>query len=539
MKKQKINALFILLLAFIFSTISVTPVVAVKKTPVKKIEINTTNKTITLKKGKTLKLKIKQKAIKVTWKSSKPKVVKVSSTGKIKALKKGKATITVTAKDGSKIKDSVKVTVGTPVSKITITNANAIKNLNVGKTFKLTTSITPTNASTKKLAFTSSKKKIATVSSKGVIKGIAPGTAYIYAKATDNSKVKAKYKVKVVLRVKSFTLNNSADSKFVQLGTDLTLKPIFTPDNATIKTLNWSSSNTKIATVNSSGKVTTHKVGTTTIKAITTDGSNKTKSYTLQVISLRKRDSLFIAHRGYSAMAPENSIAAYKLACQNGFGGVECDIRRTKDGVFVLSHDASLDRIYGVKTTISESFFSTLENYIMIGGNYFNIYNNEHLPTLDSYLTLIKSYPNTHAIIDIKADYSKAHLKDLFDQVSSYHINDRVEFITTHPTNLTELKEIFEQEYGSDLSQYPQLALLVNSPEEKVSGTGVPCSDWCIKNNFNISCNYTQMDRDFVDKMHDHDLSVGTFTISDFNTAYNAIKTLGVDSLTSNYKFFE
>ena len=63
---------------------------------------------VTLKKGKSVKLKVSGVKGKVTYKSNKPKVVKVTKSGKIKALKKGKATITVKA--GGK-KKKIKVVV--------------------------------------------------------------------------------------------------------------------------------------------------------------------------------------------------------------------------------------------------------------------------------------------------------------------------------------------------------------------------------------------------------------------------------------------
>lgn len=53
---------------------------------------------------------------------------------------------------------------------------------------------------------------------------------------------------------------------------------------------------------------------------------------------------LIIAHRGASALAPENTLAAFKRAIDDGAEGIEFDVRLTRDGVPVVIHDATLER---------------------------------------------------------------------------------------------------------------------------------------------------------------------------------------------------
>lgn len=151
-------------------------------------------KTLTLKKGKSkvLKVSVKTSGKKVSkaysFKSSNKKVVKVAKKGKnikVTAMKKGKATITIKAKKGGK-KTKIKVTVGTPVSKITISKTKAT--VGKGKTVKLTAkAAAPKNASNKKIVWKSSNTKVATVDAKGVVKGIKAGKAKITAVAADGS----------------------------------------------------------------------------------------------------------------------------------------------------------------------------------------------------------------------------------------------------------------------------------------------------------------------------------------------------------------
>ena len=62
---------------------------------------------------------------------------------------------------------------------------------------------------------------------------------------------------------------------------------------------------------------------------------------------LQSERCLVIAHRGASAAAPENTLAAFRLAADLGADGVELDVRRTVDGQLVVIHDASVDRTTG------------------------------------------------------------------------------------------------------------------------------------------------------------------------------------------------
>lgn len=165
----------------------------------------TIKKNLTVSKGKSVKVAItaapEGASNKVTWKTSNKKVATVKN-GKITAKKAGKATITATAKDGSKTK--VKFTVKVVKGKVTGVSVDKTDvALVVGgtaeeaqATVKHTVTTSGKNAS-KVVGWSSSNEKVATVSAKGVITAVAPGTATITVKATDGTNKKATVKVTV------------------------------------------------------------------------------------------------------------------------------------------------------------------------------------------------------------------------------------------------------------------------------------------------------------------------------------------------------
>ena len=74
-------------------------------------------------------------------------------------------------------------------------------------------------------------------------------------------------------------------------------------------------------------------------------------------------DPLVIAHRGASAIAPENTAAAIREAIRLGAKVIEFDVRTTRDGELVLFHDKELDRVAGRPGTIEESDWTAVRTF--------------------------------------------------------------------------------------------------------------------------------------------------------------------------------
>ena len=182
-------------------TVKKTFNIVASSSKVKVKSVSLTKKSSSLIKGKTLALKATISPSNATnknvsWKSSNKKVATVNANGVVKGISKGKVTITVTTKDGSK-KAYCVVTVTNPVVKVkSVKLSKKSATVKKGKTFKLKATVTPSNAANKSVSWSSSNKKIATVSSSGIIKGIKAGKATITVTTKDGKK-KATCKVTV------------------------------------------------------------------------------------------------------------------------------------------------------------------------------------------------------------------------------------------------------------------------------------------------------------------------------------------------------
>jgi len=85
------------------------------------------------------------------------------------------------------------------------------------------------------------------------------------------------------------------------------------------------------------------------------------RSFTTAIDSPKGRRPQAIAHRGYKAAFPENTMGAFKGAVKVGAHAIETDIHLTKDGVVVLSHDATLKRCFGKEDKIINCDWSDIK----------------------------------------------------------------------------------------------------------------------------------------------------------------------------------
>ena len=143
------------------------------------------------------------------------------------------------------------------------------------QTYTLKASAKMTDGSAKNVTWASSNTSVARVNQKGLVTAVKKGTAYIKASCQGRT-VSCKLVVKPRIRLKSFTLNYA--KKTLKKGSSFKLIVKTTdPVNATIKTVTWTSSNKKTATVSSKGVVKGIAKGKTVITATSKDGKKKKK----------------------------------------------------------------------------------------------------------------------------------------------------------------------------------------------------------------------------------------------------------------------
>lgn len=192
----------------------------------------------------------------VTWSTSDASVATVND-GVVTAKKVGTATIT--AKAGDKSATCEITVVATPVTAVTLNKTYV--SLKAGETVTLTATVKPDDATDKTVTWGSSDESVAKVEN-GIVTAIGKGLSTITAKAGDTS---ATCMVTVSVPVENVTLNKT--ELVLQKGQEEVLVALVSPDDATDKTINWSSSNVSVVRVDQNGAVAAEGAGTAVITA--------------------------------------------------------------------------------------------------------------------------------------------------------------------------------------------------------------------------------------------------------------------------------
>lgn len=227
----------------------------------------------------------------ITWSSSDPSIVKVDRKGNVLAIGTGKAYVSVSC--NNKVYDRIEINAikrdSVKASKITLSPSSLT--INVGVTKSVSATVTPKNASVKNLKWDSSDNTIAKVNSKGQITGVKAGKATISVSTADGS---ATASMNVVVKssgsttkpstsVGVKTINVYPTSMYLSVESTGYIDAVVLPENASNNKILYSSSNTKVATVNKYGTVKAVGAGTAVIKVSSDADSKLYKKVTVRV----------------------------------------------------------------------------------------------------------------------------------------------------------------------------------------------------------------------------------------------------------------
>ena len=218
------------------------------------------------------------------------------------------------------------------------------------------------------------------------------------------------------------------------------------------------------------------------------------------------------AHRGASAYAPENTMTAFRLGIELGANGIETDIRKTKDGIPVLFHDAGLLRLTGTDRLIADMTFAELSG-IKIPSPDGAL--TDTAPTLKEFLSFVKDQPAAVAL-ELKDDGLEAEVTGM---IGAYGIKDRCVVTSFSPEHLAIVKA---------LAPEIKVGLLTDAVDEDViSGLkNIGAEQICPK--------ASVLTPELVRSLHKEGFSVRAWGIRDEEMMKEACRC-GVDGMTVNF----
>ena len=239
----------------------------------------------------------------VEWTSSDESVATVDATGMVVAVSAGEADITASVTD-SEMSAVCKVTVKVAAKDITVPDNLDVK-LNDGNEATVEATVSPADATDVKVSYASTDEAVATVDKDGRVQVLQPGECDITTTLMqDGEKVTEKTThVKAFYEVESITLDSNEGK--LTVGNSHTIKATVAPEEVAAETtIEWSSSNEKVATVDSNGKVTAVSSGNATITAT---AGEESANYEVTVEQPKK---VTTSNKTYKSSSSSNSSAA-------------------------------------------------------------------------------------------------------------------------------------------------------------------------------------------------------------------------------------
>ncbi|WP_232496602.1 glycerophosphodiester phosphodiesterase [Agromyces humatus] len=134
--------------------------------------------------------------------------------------------------------------------------------------------------------------------------------------------------------------------------------------------------------------------------------------------------AFIVGHRGDRAEAPENTMASLELAMDD-LAYVETDVQLSRDGVPVLFHDTTLERITGDRRTVGELDVTELRR-LDAGAWYDRDHAGERIPTLDEFLAALADRESARALVELKADWRPDEVRTVLHLIERHGLRQRV-----------------------------------------------------------------------------------------------------------------
>ena len=240
----------------------------------------------------------------------------------------------------------------------------------------------------------------------------------------------------------------------------------------------------------------------------------KTKDYT--VISTSDNVTL-VAHRGMRSVAPENTTASFDEAGKHGYWGAECDVYRTKDGVWIISHDSHTYRMMDKSAFIEKKTYKELMDMNVDNGVNIDKYEDLKICSLEEYLDICKKY-NMTPVIELKGKNNTEYYSEIVKLANQFEVNPV--YISFHIENLQTMRR---------LTQCKMYYLVQKISEDDIQDAK-SIENCGIDFNGNKDKNFKS---DIIKKCQDAGLELGAWTINE-EDALQKLEQYGITLITTD-----
>ena len=227
-----------------------------------------------------------------------------------------------------------------------------------------------------------------------------------------------------------------------------------------------------------------------------------------------KSEPQYVAHRGYSKFNPDNTAQSFNAATEiAAFYGIETDIRRTKDGYLVCSHDDVAVFNDGSKRKVEDSTYAELTEKPLENKR---TSENAYVCLFSEYLSICKKGGKV-AVVELKDVFTEDMVAQTLAEIDAYYAREKCTVIAFDYDSLLRVR-------AADPTM--DLQYLSSRATDKNYGD-------CLEKGISIDVSHAACSRRLVKKFHAKGLKVNVWTVDD-KVSQSRVRRYGVDFITSN-----
>lgn len=281
-----------------------------------------------------------------------------------------------------------------------------------------------------------------------------------------------------------------------------------------------------------------------------TEKTNMSSNFLTEYV--KENGTLITAHRGYSKVAPENTISAFEAAINAGANACEFDVHMSKDDVLVVIHDDTVDRTTegtGKVSQLTYDYISSLD-----AGSWKNLkFEGEKIPTLFETLSFLKTN-ETIAVLEIK---DSNIVEEVLETIYETNMNESTVIISFSKSAISKIVKTDPKipallllsknnsmfgKTDTKINNFINLAAKADTSLigpfafqlDEVDSAFLSAINYNIKNGHNPGTLPLTLDEETIKKLHEKGYFINTWTVDNTDNMKSLLNS-NIDMLTTNY----
>ena len=245
----------------------------------------------------------------------------------------------------------------------------------------------------------------------------------------------------------------------------------------------------------------------------------------MDTIKINKKNAVLVAHRGLSSIEPENTNSAFVAAGNRSYFGIECDVHVTKDGKFVVIHDAETGRVAKENINVEESTFEEVRKIILDNTTrqqksaFPDVHTQDRgdliIPSMSEYISICKKY-DKKCVLELKGEWTAESIDKMIEEIKNLEYLENVIFISFALSNIVAVRKRLPKQKA----QY-----LVGEFNDEVL-------EVLNKYDFDLDIMHSAITKELVETVHKNNHIVNCWTVNNEEDAEKYVE-LGVDQITT------